>query len=341
MRNRTLAVLGAAAAAAAVLALAVGPDGRESPPQGVGAPLFPALSAAVNDVARVELSGAGGRTTLIRGDDGRWAGRWVVAERDSYPAGLDAVKNLVVGLAAASLTEPRTASPELYPRIGVEEPEGDGATGVRVVLRRADGGELAAAIIGKPANPSSIGAGPGQVYLRRVGEAQSWLATTPLDPIRADPVHWLERALPRPIRDHVVSLEVREPSGATLTLKRGQGADEKTFFAEGLPAGATLDELAAEEATGALAFLSFEDVGAHDPFLFSMAPLYVYKTRDGGTIRARVARRDGVAWLEIAAEGMATDFSHVAGRAFRIHDATAETLSRPVDGYAAAAKPPG
>lgn len=340
MRNRTLAMLGGAAAISLVLALAAGPGGRETPPQGVGAPLFPALSAAVNDVARVELSGTGGRATLIRRDDGGGPGRWVVAERDSFPASADAVKNLVVGLAAANLTEPRTATPDLYPRIGVEEPETAGATGVRVSLRRADGGELGAVIVGKPANPSSIGSGPGQVYLRRAGEPQSWLATTPLDPIRADPVHWLERGLPRPTRDHVVSLEVREPSGAVLTLKRGQGADDKTFFADGLPKGAVLDELAAEEATGALAFLSFEDVGDYDPLLFSMSPLYVYKTRDGGTVRARVARRDGAAWLELSAQGMAADYSHVVGRALRIHDATAETLSRPAAAYAAA-KPPG
>jgi hypothetical protein len=338
MRDKPLILLGAAAAAALGAAVLLTTERPDSLPPGSGQALFPVLAAAVNDVARIELTGARGPTTLTRTADGGWT----VAERGDYPAGRDAVKNLVVGLAAATLAEPRTASPELYPRIGVEDPETPGTPAVRVVLRRADGGDLGAVVVGKPANPSSIGSGPGQVYLRRAGEAQSWLATTPLDPLRADPTHWLDKTLPRPTRDEIVSLEVREPSGAVLRLKRGEGAQSKAFFAEGLPPGAPLDEQAAEEATGALAFLTFEDVGAYDPLLFAMSPMYVYKTRDGGTVRVRAAGRDGATWLELSAEGGAATeagkFSgraYLSGRAYRVYDGTGEILARPVAGFIA------
>lgn len=331
MRDKSLALLAAAAGLTLAAAVAVTQYDKPAGPAGAGAPLFPALAAAVNDVARIELVGARGLTTLIRDD----AGRWTVQERGGYPAGRDAVKNLAVGLASATLAEPRTADAELYPRIGVEEPETPAAAGVRATLRAADGGVLAAVVVGKPANPSSIGAGPGQVYVRRAGETQSWLAVTPLDPIRADPAFWLERGLPQPGRDQIQSLEIRDPSGATLTLKRGEGDAARGFVAEGLPPGAALDENVAAEALGALGFLAFEDVGPYDSLLFAMSPLYVYRTRDGGTVKVRAARRDGAAWVELSAEGLTEDYARAKNRAFRVFEGTADALSRPAAGYVA------
>lgn len=331
MKSNTLMALAAATALAITAAVAL--DHRQraaSPADEAGGPLFPGLAAAVNDAARVEATGPKGPATLIRDADGRWT----VAERDGYPASRDAVKNLVVGLAATTLTEPRTAAPELYPRIGVEDPDGPAANSVRIALRRADGGELAAVIVGKTANASSIGRGPGQFYLRRAGEAQSWLASSPMDPPRADPVHWLDRNLPRMPRDRLATVTLRDAAGATLTLRRGDGEAAKNFVVDGLPAGAKPDDMAVEETVGSLAFLSFEDVVRADPAWFANAPVYVFTDRDGATVTLRAARRDGAAWLNLSAAGFPADGPAVSPQwAYRVYDGAGETFLRPPAGF--------
>lgn len=301
-------------------------------PRPAEAAFLPGLSARLNDVARIELSSSGRTATVVRGPSG-----WTVLEKAGYPASADAVKSAVVGLAEARAVEPRTAQPEMHARLGVQDPA-PGAPSLLVRLTGPGGGELAAAILGNAAP------GTGQArYARRPGEAQSWLVRAALDLPGADPLRWADRSLPRLPRERVESVVIRQPDGGAVTVRRPDAAG--AFVAEGLPAGAKAKESVVDETTGALGYLSFEDVAKADPAWFATAPVAIYHSTDGVVLTVRTAKREDGYWItldaaaaeratpEAAAEAETWQARH-AGWAYRVYDALGEDLARAPAGFA-------
>src|ERR1700732_5227270 len=94
-------------------------------------------------------------------------------------------------MADLNFVEPKTQHPGLHPRLGVADPA-HGKTAL-VAVKDKSGGDLAQAIVGKR-RYDRLGAGNHGVYLRKPGEAQSWLARGTLDP-SGDPSSWLERQI--------------------------------------------------------------------------------------------------------------------------------------------------
>ncbi|HEY0834570.1 MAG TPA: DUF4340 domain-containing protein [Azospirillum sp.] len=290
------------------------------PPQAGGA-LVPGLLARINDVTRVDVTGADGTATIARGESG-----WIVLQKDGYRADADAVKALAVGLAEARIVEARTALPDLYDRLGVQEP-GPGQESKRVTLRAGDT-VLASVILGKAASNATL-------YARRAGEAQSWMVRASLGPVEAEPMRWLDRGLPRLPRERVRSVEVRQPDGATVTLSRAAPSD-RDFAVSGVD---TPRPSAVEQAVGAAAMLTFEDVAKAESASFKDSAVTTYRTFDGLTLTVRTARRDGQAWLTLNAEGDAPEVKEwqakAAGWAFRVYDALADDLTRTAGDFAA------
>lgn len=353
MRTKSLVILAAMTAgvvAGAAVTLTGGPRAPVEPT--AGGPLFPGLLARVNDVARIDVTTAKG-AVVIRRDD---AGAWVLPDKGGYAADPSEVKSTVVGLAEADIVDARTAIPDLYDRIGVQDPAAVGSASTGVVLKGADGQDLAAVIVGKRAAAGS-GASESTWYVRRVGEAPSWLVRAPLDGVEADPMRWIDRSVPRLPRERVMSVEIRQPDGATVTLSRESPAT-RDFHAAGLPDGARTRRATVEETVGALGYVTFEDVVKADPAWFADGPVATFRSFDGIVVTVRTALRDGARWLSFdaafvpeqakAATGDATDAAGVngspkagdaetqarewaarhAGWAYRVYDALAEDFGR-------------
>ena len=96
-------------------------------------------------------------------------GTWKVVEHGNFPANFELVKKTLVGLVAMKTKEAKTGNPDLYKKIGVEDPEQPGAESVLVTLLDANGQSLGAVILGHN------GTLPSTLYARRPSEAQSWL----------------------------------------------------------------------------------------------------------------------------------------------------------------------
>lgn len=298
------------------------------------APVFDGLMAVVNDVRTIALEGKGGPTTIVRDD--RDDAVWRVSERDGYPAAPDMVKTLVVGMAGERLEEQRTALPERYATIGVEEPGGEGAKSVRVTLRDGAKTDLASLIVGEVANGAASGVGPTRLYVRRSGEAQSWLASGSMDPVVAEPARWLDRRLPKLPRDQVTSVAITWPDGAKLSLERSASAPDapnaKDFVAKGLPEGAAADPAVIERVVGALAYLTLEDVAKPGADWFKGAPTYVFTGKEGGVITARVVKRDDAWWLSLASTGV-PDVPDTAPWAYRVLDIVGGDFPATMDAF--------
>jgi len=247
-------------------------------------PLYPELIGKLDDATRVELSEAGKKVVAIKATTGFWG----VEAKSNYAADRDLVKNVLVGLARAVSVEPRTDNPDLYARIGVEDPSAPDAKSKRLTVTDAKGGVLADLIIGKQ-DFQTASAREESWYARRAGEKRSWLIRTPMGSLGADPVKWIDRSLPKLERERVASIEIKGTDGGLVRLSRVDPANEE-FAASGLPQGAKVRKSAVTEATGAINLFSIDDVAKLDPAKFAGGTQAVYRSFDGVVLTVRQVR---------------------------------------------------
>lgn len=215
--RNTLIILAVAAAVSTAATIAVYGARPSAARVTLGDPALPTLSERINEAARLSVRSADESFTLALDPE---TSIWGLVERGGYPADTAIVRTALAGLAGLRLDGPRTARPYLYSRIGVEDVDSDDSSSLEVTVADAEGAPLGALIIGRQ-RPGALGAAGAARYIRRVDEAQSWLATGTLD-IRRDATGWLERRLMdiQPLRVSTIRIEgsdrpplvlVREP----------------------------------------------------------------------------------------------------------------------------------
>lgn len=223
--------------------------------RGEGRILFPDLATKVNDVRRVKVTRGSGVSTLVATEkDGKVS--WKLKELFGYPVPLASVRAVAAGLAQLAVIEAKTTRPAKYPRIHVEDPKGKESKSARVELFDKSGDKLADLIVGLE-KPTLTG--PGQLYVRRPGEARAWLArgkvTVPKE--RRD---WVDRMivevdLPR-IRETTLFVEGEKP----LRIYKKTDRDQD-FIVERMPENYELKELfGAEDISRSIQNLAFEEV---------------------------------------------------------------------------------
>jgi hypothetical protein len=287
----------AAAGLAAVTAFVVRPRSDE----GIVAvneeqPFIQGLASNVNNARTVEVK-SGDKQFTIRQDE---AGIWRMADKGDYPASIEKVKQAVAGLADLRGGEPKTSRPELYSKIGVQDPGTPTEAGERApaLLTLKDGGGqvLASVIVGN----SKYGSKPG-VYIRRAGEAQSWLALGSLD-IPGEPTAWMETKLLELPRDRVKSVTVTHASGEVLTVSRNATTDT-SFAVQNVPEGKELrSPNAGDPLAAGLSYLQFEDVMPASAFktegegAAALKWTADYRTFDGLVLVIQSFDKGGKAW---------------------------------------------
>jgi hypothetical protein len=296
MQSRSLILLASATAvlvAIAIVVLATGDRGvsRAAP----GQPAFPVLAAKLDEVASVTVSRNGTTMTLIRDGDS-----WLVAEKGNYPANAAKISQIVRAMADLNLVEPKTQNADLYPRLDVEDPE-HGKSAL-VAVKDKSGGDLAQAIVGKR-RYDRLGAGNDGVYLRKPGEAQSWLARGTLDP-SGDPSSWLERQIIDISEKKIAKVALTQPDGSKLVISRL--APEAKFAVEDAPPDTKFkSETTTSGPAGALETLDLEDVkpAGELPVPDKDVVTASFTTFDGVTINLRLVERDKSDWVAISATG--------------------------------------
>lgn len=251
MNRRALGVLLGVLAALAVV-IAVGSlAGRGKGPRDEA--FLPELKAALGDVSRIVVTGPGPRViATINRDDGRW----VVAEAGNYPADVGQLRQLLQALADGRRLEEKTSSPDFYDRLGVTDPGTAGSRAVQLDFTAAQ--PVPGVIIGD----TSVGGGD-RAYMRRVGEATSWLVSGKFD-VGKSTGQWLDRRVIDLPAARVKAVAISHPGGEVLRLARADG--EGTDFAVlGIPAGRQLTfEGVANGTGGALGNLELEAVAGRE-----------------------------------------------------------------------------
>ncbi len=244
-----------------------------------GQALFPELAEQINAVARLAFVTPKGAWSLSRDADGHWHHD----ARNGYPADADEVKRLVVALSRATIIAPKTSDPELFDRLGLEEPqplpEGEvdsSARTIKVVASDAGGSQLAGVILGKTKQLGDA-TEPAKVYVRRADENETWLAESFFN-LKPAPTDWLDRELFKVTKDVVTDIRVARPDMPVLELNRSEYG---YFHVTDLPEGLQEQEIRLTATGRALEFLKPRDVAPEAEVDFTGATRATFTTQSG------------------------------------------------------------
>lgn len=258
------------------------------------APAFPGLAAELAGVEKVTLQSGKHLTTLQRAGD-----VWTVAEFDGFPADPAAVRRALYDMAGWQLVEPRTANPQLFSRLGLDQPTQPESRAVLVRLTGKDGKVLAAAYRGDPA--TGMPTGNSWFFLRRENQDQAWLARGEANSLSAEPTEWIRQDAINIDQERVSRVTVTSPEGQRVTVSRATPFDTK-FKAEGGNDGdgSALEQSTADAVGSVLAFVRFENVRKPDPEAATpdKVTLAEVTTFDGLNVTLRM---DGNGWTRLAA----------------------------------------
>ncbi|HJU23527.1 MAG TPA: DUF4340 domain-containing protein [Casimicrobiaceae bacterium] len=252
-------------------------------------PLLPGLAGHVNDVSAITVTGAGGKAiaTMKRAGDG-----WHIVERSDYPADVTEIRGLLVKLDRATLLEAKTSNPKHYADIAVDDVTGKDAKGVLVTLTGV-----------APPNKVIVGnySGPSQgTFVRRDGEAQSWLASGDLNVPKSLP-EWEKRDIADIPAAKIASVTLVAPDGKTLRMHK-PAADAANFVVDDVPKGRTVNNGTASTIATTFSGLRVDDVeSAKDKPAPAQAAKGEFETFDGVKIAAVAWNEGGKDYVQFAA----------------------------------------
>jgi hypothetical protein len=299
MQNRGLIglfVVTLAAVVVAVLVVRGGATARTDPL--VGTKVLPQVARGIDTVARIALVKGGDKTTLVlQGTD------WTVEERGFYRANADKVHQVLLGLADLTYVEPKTRKPDLYARLEVEDAGKPGAKSTLVTVSDAQGSLLGEIIAGKH-SVDQLGGGNDGVYVRKPGDAQSWLARGALD-LSGATADWLDKKIIDLPVAQVKSVVLTAAAGPQLSFGREKAGD-KFALATPVPAGKKLkSDSALDDPAGVLGGLEFSDVRPAKDFDLPQqgAAQARFETFDGLAVTVTLTDKDGAHWARFEATG--------------------------------------
>jgi len=329
MNSRRLLGLGVLAAVVLAGALLLANQRAGTSIEG-GKPLYPSLKTEADsiDAVRIFKAGKGDAPTLelLRKESG-----WTLTQRGGYPADAARVRKLILALTDAKIAEQKTSSAQSYPKLGVEDLTAEGASGVRIEM--AGGKTPVKLIVGKTGNKD-------QTYVRRAGEAPSWLVTSTIEAPTL-PDAWLRRELLDIPGNRLQSAAVTI-GDKTYTASKSTRA-EPQFKVDGLPKGKELTPAAANSFATALQGLSLSEVRTTQEFGSAPpAASATFKTFDGLVAKLNGWVRDDKRYVSIGTsydEALAKQFELPAPEAAPATDAAKPEAGKSEQTKAATSEP--
>lgn len=302
MHSKGVISLMAVAALSVVAAAAVSFTGRGAAVDPlVGKAVLPVVRDKLDTVGKVVVKRVSGTATFVRQGDG-----WTVLEKSGYPADTAKINKMLQGLREITYVEPKTAEPNLYKRLNVEDPSADKSQSALVEVYDTQGAELGKLIAGRR-RIDELGGGTDGVYVRLPDAARSWLAKGTLD-LDSDIAQWLDRRIVDINEKRTKVAVLRQPDGTTLTITRDKPEDK--FAVKDVPAGRKLksDTSAVEPATALQAF-DLIDVKAAGDAAFPKDGLdtATYTTFDGLAVKVEVAKVGETNWARFSATSTGDD----------------------------------
>jgi len=213
---------------------------------------FPDLLGQSNVVMKVVVNNGQQTTTIVNDDN-----VWTIVEKGDYPASLDKVREVVLGLARMRRVEAKTGKPELYGKLGLEGIDVAESTSTLVQLLDGSENTLAQVIIGKE---KTVQGGPPrrQFYVRTPEDPQAWLVEGQMPDLGAATA-WMNTSIFGSDAIEIRSIKVSREE-ASWTVSR-ESADTDVYVLEGLATDEEIDsQFAINQVARSFGDLVFEDV---------------------------------------------------------------------------------
>ncbi|HTF87047.1 MAG TPA: DUF4340 domain-containing protein [Planctomycetota bacterium] len=262
----------------------------------VGVELFPGLAKKAAEVQTVKVQAKGQSFTLDKQGDA-----WGMSDKGGYAVNFDKVKDLVSKLAYFKIVEKKTADPERFAKLDLEDADKPESKSTRVTLSDKAGSVLADILIGK----SATGGGPNlaSMYVRRPGENQTYEVSGTVY-IDGAANNWLDKQIVKLERARVHKVESLTSDGSKLVISKAT-PDDKNFAVADVPAGAELKwPGVADGVAGALEYMNFDDVepaGTRD-FTDPSTATTTLQTFDGLLVTVKVLEKEGKFYGQFSAK---------------------------------------
>jgi hypothetical protein len=223
-----------------------------------GQTLFESFPA--NEAATVEIQGATGNVTLAKKDT-----KWVVVQRDNYPANISFVNDLIRSLSDLKITLGMEAGPSFAPRFGMDETASKPVDrGLTAIFKDAAGKEIAKVSLGKNiesgAAPSPMG-GSNSVgrYVRNHADESGFYAVSEMFTSVSDEApRWLDSGFISP--EKIKSITLSQVGKTDPAWKLTRDGEEAEFKLDGATATEVLDTAATGPLKSLFSYARFEDV---------------------------------------------------------------------------------
>ncbi len=209
----------------------------------LGQPLYKGLQAAA--VATIVVRQPKGALTIARKDE-----RWVIVEREGFPADFDKVRDFVLKAISLKIGQSEPIGDQDRARLNLDE------SGTAVEFLGADGKPLARAVLGRKyfkAEPENAdkAAGDGRYVALAEDPKRAIVVSDPLAQASIRTADWISKA--GIAAEKVKSLEVRYADGSAWKVERsgdnadwklvGARADEKLEITKANAAGYTFSQI--------------------------------------------------------------------------------------------------
>jgi len=306
MHAKTLYILVATTLTLIALAVFVGRERESQITDQTAQVLFPDLAASLESVSQIEVTSGTNVTTLAREKEG-----WVVRNKDNYAADPLKLREVLLALTSLRTSEAKTRKPENYAKLGVAD-SGTGGAAHQILVKNDKGMLLAGLIAGKTQPGHGANSEP-QLFVRKTGDAQVWLASGKLD-LPNDAMAWLDRSVGDIKGTRVKAAKVVPATGAPIAIVR-EKQGEATLVAKDLPKGVELQNTnSLYSIAGALENLQFDDVMPVGQVDFSKAKVALAKleTYEGVTVTATLMDQAGKVYAKFAATAEETPVAAAA-----------------------------
>lgn len=238
--------------------------------------MFPGLAEHLQAATEIQIMQQG-KTTAIdkRGTE------WGLADRGGYPVAAEKLREMLTALTELRLVDPRTSNPSEFARLGLENPEEKDATSKLLRVLDASGKPIAELIVGHR-RVLTEGNVPDEVFVRRPGETQTWLAQGNLN-VDVDPTLWLNRNIVNIDHSQLAHLTVQR-NGTTLAFDVKDG----TLVLTEPKDHPALDQYKLDDLARGLELLTCDDVETGPAPSRGEIGQSVFTTTDGMTVTVQL-----------------------------------------------------
>ena len=278
--------------------------------------LFPQFADKINDVTRIEVKSSTDRNVILQKMQG---GQWVVESADDYPANIDKIRDVVISTSQLKILATKTDNPDLYPDLGVEEPEGKNTSSLLLTLSDQSGATLASLIVGKPRKNSTVSTRPN-LYVRKADGKNALLVEGYLQ-LKSNNNDWYERNIIHIPASLIQNVKIVKNTSNHFVINKSSAGDTEFKIVEGHTSSplVLLNRLSTF-----LEDMNVEGVHAVNNFEFpEESTITTFKTFDGLIITVKSCLSDGKYFAHFSFAAEATSESSVD----EVSEDNSETIS--------------